>query len=53
MSKTIVLADDEPIIRLDLRTCLEEQGYQVCAESSDGFDGISSGDAMVVAVRVR
>lgn len=42
MSKTIVLADDEPIIRLDLRTCLEEQGYQVCAEASDGFDAVEA-----------
>ena len=42
MSRTIVLADDEPIIRLDIRKCLEEQGYQVCAEASDGFGGVEA-----------
>lgn len=42
MVKTIVLADDEPIIRLDIRKCLEEQGYQVCAEASDGFDAVEA-----------
>lgn len=42
MSRTIVLADDEPIIRLDIRKCLEEQGYQVCAEASDGFDAVEA-----------
>ena len=42
MPKSIVLADDEPIIRMDIRKCLEEQGYRVCAEASDGFDAVEA-----------
>ena len=33
---TIVLAEDEAIIRLDLRETLEEEGYQVIGETSRG-----------------
>lgn len=32
----IVIADDEPIIRLDLRKTLEDLGYEVVAEAGDG-----------------
>lgn len=32
----IVIADDEGVIRLGLRTMLEEQGYQVVGEAADG-----------------
>jgi response regulator NasT len=31
-----VIADDEPIIRLDLRKTLEDLGYEVVAEAGDG-----------------
>jgi len=34
----IVIADDEPIIRMDLRELLEENGYAVTGEASDGYD---------------
>ncbi|MGG7165471.1 ANTAR domain-containing response regulator [Clostridium ihumii] len=40
MSKRIVIADDEPITRMDIREMLEEEGYNVVAEASDGFDVI-------------
>lgn len=32
----IVIADDEAVIRLGLRAMLEDQGYQVVGEASDG-----------------
>ncbi|KAJ52568.1 response regulator NasT [Clostridium tetanomorphum] len=38
--RTIVIADDEPITRMDLREMLEEVGYNVVGEASDGFDAI-------------
>lgn len=40
MNKRIVIADDEPITRMDIREMLEEAGYNVVGEASDGFDAI-------------
>jgi len=40
MSKKIVIVDDEPITRMDIREMLEEAGYDVVGEASDGFDAI-------------
>jgi len=40
MKKTIIVVDDEPIIRLDLHQMLEELGYEVVAEAADGFDAV-------------
>lgn len=36
----VVIADDEPITRMDLKELLEEKGYQVAGEATDGFDAI-------------
>ena len=36
----IVIADDEPISKVDLREVLEEAGYEVVGEASDGFDAV-------------
>ena len=36
----VVVADDEPITRLDLIEMLENEGYDVAGEASDGFDTI-------------
>ena len=36
MSPTVVLAEDEALIRLDLKEMLEEEGYQVVGEAGDG-----------------
>lgn len=36
----ILIADDEPITRMDLREMLEQAGYSVVGEASDGFDTI-------------
>ncbi|MEW8957245.1 ANTAR domain-containing response regulator [Clostridium sp.] len=40
MKKTIVIVDDEPITRMDIRDILEAEGYEVVGEASDGFDAI-------------
>ena len=41
MSKRLVIADDEPITRMDLREMLEAAGYNVVGEASDGFDAVA------------
>lgn len=38
--KTVVVADDEPIIRLDVCQMLAELGFTVVAQASDGFDAV-------------
>lgn len=40
MKKRIVIADDEPITRMDIREILEDAGYDVVGDVSDGFDAI-------------
>lgn len=42
MSKTAVVVDDEPIIRLDLSQMLEELGLTVVADAADGFDAVEA-----------
>jgi response regulator NasT len=36
----VLIAEDETIIRLDLRQILEEHGLEVCAEARDGLEAI-------------
>ncbi len=36
----ILIAEDETIIRLDLRTLLEGAGFDVCAEARDGVEAV-------------
>ena len=36
----ILIAEDETIIRLDLRNLLEESGHEVCAEARDGAEAV-------------
>lgn len=36
----ILIADDEPLIRMDLRELLEESGYEVVAEAKDGQEAV-------------
>jgi AmiR/NasT family two-component response regulator len=43
----ILLAEDETIIRMDLRRVLEEAGFEVCAEARDGEEAVE------LAVRER
>jgi response regulator NasT len=40
MKKRIVIADDEPITRMDFSELLKEAGYNVVGEASDGFDAV-------------
>ncbi|RDY32557.1 ANTAR domain-containing response regulator [Lachnotalea glycerini] len=40
IEKSVVIIDDEPITRMDLREMLENQGYRVMGEAADGFDAI-------------
>ena len=37
----ILLAEDETIIRMDLRRVLEEAGFEVCAEARDGEEAVA------------
>ena len=36
----ILIAEDETLIRLDLRTTLEEAGFEVCAEAKNGREAV-------------
>jgi len=36
----ILIAEDETIIRLDLRELLEQAGFEVCAEAKDGMEAV-------------
>lgn len=40
MLSRIVIADDEPITRMDICEILREAGYDVVGEASDGFDAV-------------
>src|SRR5437868_2054558 len=37
----ILVAEDETIIRLDLRELLERAGFEVCAEARDGLEAVA------------
>ena len=37
----ILIAEDETIIRLDLRDLLEQAGFEVCAEAKDGEEAVT------------
>lgn len=38
----VIIADDEPITRMDLKELLTEEGYVVLTEVSDGFDAVEN-----------
>ncbi|HEY3364333.1 MAG TPA: response regulator [Symbiobacteriaceae bacterium] len=40
LEATLLLAEDEPITRMDLREMLQEQGYQVVGEAGDGWEAV-------------
>lgn len=40
MKKTVVIVDDEPITRMDLKEMLDDAGYNVIGQACDGFDAI-------------
>jgi response regulator NasT len=41
MPGRILIAEDETIIRLDLRELLERSGFEVCAEARDGEEAVA------------
>jgi response regulator NasT len=43
----VLIAEDEALIRLDLREMLEEEGYDVCAEAGDGQSAVDLATALV------
>ena len=45
-SKRVLIAEDETIIRLDLRSLLEDNGFAVCGEARDGVEAVEQ--AMVL-----
>lgn len=40
MKKTVLIVDDEPITRMDLKEMLDDAGYHIIGEACDGFDAI-------------
>jgi response regulator NasT len=36
----ILVAEDESLVRLDLRAMLADAGYEVCAEAADGLEAV-------------
>ena len=38
----VVIADDEPITRMDIKEMLEGVGYEVISEAADGFDAVEA-----------
>lgn len=38
----IVIADDEPIMRMDMREYLQGEGYAIVGEAADGFDAVEA-----------
>lgn len=41
-SISVVIADDEPITRMDIKEILENEGYNVIKEAADGFDAVEA-----------
>ena len=44
--KRVLVAEDETIIRLDLRSMLEASGYQVCGEARDGVEAVELAETL-------
>jgi response regulator NasT len=40
VARRVLIAEDEAIIRMDLREMLEEEGFDVVAEASDGLEAV-------------
>jgi two-component system, response regulator PdtaR len=40
MNGRVLIAEDETLIRIDLRQLLEDAGYEVCAEARDGEEAV-------------
>ena len=44
--KRVLIAEDETIIRLDLRGTLESAGYDVCGEARDGVEAVELAESL-------
>jgi two-component system, response regulator PdtaR len=44
--KRVLIAEDETIIRMDLRGTLESAGYDVCGEARDGVEAIELAESL-------
>jgi response regulator NasT len=44
--RRVLVAEDETIIRLDLRSLLDENGYSVCGEARDGVEAVEQAAAL-------
>ncbi len=53
----VLIAEDETIIRLDLRSLLEESGFDICGEARDGVEAVElaeylSPDVIVMDIKM-
>jgi response regulator NasT len=44
--RRILVAEDETVIRLDLRGLLESSGFEVCGEARDGIEAVELADSL-------
>jgi CheY-like chemotaxis protein len=42
----VLIAEDETIIRLDLRMMLEAHGFEVCGEARDGMEAVELAESL-------
>lgn len=40
MGRKILLVDDEPLLRMDIKDTLEDRGYEIIGEACDGFEAV-------------
>ena len=40
MGGKILLVDDEPLLRMDIKDILEDRGYEIIGEACDGFEAV-------------
>jgi len=45
-ARRVLIAEDEALIRLDLREMLEEEGYEVCGEAGDGQTAVDMAEQL-------
>jgi len=45
-ARRVVIAEDEALIRLDLKEMLEEEGYDVCGEAGDGRTAVEMAEEL-------
>ena len=45
-ARRVLIAEDEALIRLDLREMLEEEGYEVCGEAGDGRTAVTMAEEL-------